>query len=189
MGPRPSRFYFAAGDHWAVRRGDDGVIAVLETKNYTRRQFFMPCLFLPAIIALVGGVGYLITGKQAAFWAILMVAFAISWVVFFIYRIEWVQLKCLPREIFVLRRKHVIEVRGNTYQVESLSDLILDYTFFQPGVARGHGAFSELDVVINGGSPRHRINLLSQKSNWALKHARQLCQLTEIQLKRNVVAR
>lgn len=189
MGPKSSRYYFAGGDHWLVRPGDDGEIAVLETKNYGWWQFFKPCFLIPGIIVLVGVAICVITAKQMALWAFPIIALAIACTMFVTYRKEWVQLIALPRQILVLRSSDVVVIKGEAYPIESTSDLSFEYTFYPSGTARGLGAFSELDVVINDGQKNCKIDLLSQKSNWALKHARKLHELTGIQLIRNVVAK
>ena len=75
------------------------------------------------------------------------------------------------------------------YKINAISDLTFEYTFFQSTGVQGDGAYSELDIVLVDGTIERRINLLSQTTDWALKHARKLEQLTGIQLKRKSIAR
>ena len=124
-----------------------------------------------------------------AFWAALAAAFTAGLPMFYIYRTEMAYLNRKPTDTFILRPGGVVEVQGETYRVNSISDLTLLYTFHRPSGAQGDSGHSELDIVLVDGSIKRKINLLSQTSNWALKHTRKLEQLTGIRVERNAVAR
>jgi len=187
-GPNPNRYYFAGGDHWIAQENENGSIA-LKRKHYRWLQFFGPCFVMPALIFVAGLALYFATGNQAALFALASLALITKLIVFFIYRIEWVELHKQPVHIFEWHPSGKFEIMGVPYTSESKNEITLQYSFFQSGTARGFGAFSELDVVIDDGSQKRKINILSQKSNWALKHARRLHQFTQIPLARNVFAK
>ncbi|MFN3193790.1 MAG: hypothetical protein ACE361_24970 [Aureliella sp.] len=191
IGPRPSRFYFSVGDHWAVAPGEpgSGVIASLELKKISRTKFFLPGCVLPALISLVAGIHFLLNGDRLTLCAALGVAIAIAGLAVFVFRNEWLELNKLSSPLFVLRNENMIELPESKFALNSIADVVFEYTFFQPGVAKGKGAFSELDLVIRDCSKTYRTNLLAQKSNWALKHARDLSRLTKVPLTRRVVGR
>ena len=84
-----------------------------------------------------------------------------------------------------------VEIQGEAYEINTISDITFEYTYYYQRVtnAESSSSFSELDVILFDKSTERRINLLSQTSDWALKHARQLERLTGARLKRTSVAR
>lgn len=187
--PSQQRYFFAGGDHWIVRQGDDGATVILEQKRYRWWQFFTPCFVLPVIIALLGGIHFVTVGNLQAFLLAVFFAIVIACLLIAFYRIEWTRLQQQPKQVFVWQSDQDTEIMGKRYKAISCADMTFEYTFFQHGTLPGKGSFSELKVAVGDGSARKEILLLSQKSNWALKHARKLNQLTKIPLKRMVVAR
>ena len=187
-GPTQSRFYFISGDHWFVRSGGN-TVAALQQKQYSWWHFAMGYLLIPGTIASAGITLWIVTKKQEALWAGLAAAMAAGLPMLYIHRTEKTQLKRKPTNTFVLHTDGRVEIHGETYQIETLSELNLEYTFYQSSGAQGDAGYSELDVVLADGENERRINLLSQTSNWASKHARKLEQLTGIKVKRTSVAR
>ncbi len=187
-GPTRSRFYFIGGDHWYVR-SDGDFIAALQQKQYSRWHFALRYLLIPGLIVSGGTILYLFLAEPGAFWAGLA-ASIVAWLpLFYIYRTEKTQLERKPTNTFVLRSENHLEIQGETYKINSISDLSFEYTFYHSSGAQGDGGYSELDVVLADGAIERRINLLSQTSKSALKHARQLEQATGIKLNRTSTAR
>ena len=91
----------------------------------------------------------------------------------------------------MLRSDNAVEIQGEAYKINTISDITFEYTHYYQRVtnAESSSSFSELDVILFDKSTERRINLLSQKSDWALKYARQLERLTGARLKRKSVAR
>ena len=176
------------GDHWDVS-ASSGMVAGLQRKQYSRFHFAFSFLLIPGIIFAAGFAIYLVTAKPEALWAGLAASFAAGLPMYYIYRTEKSILDIAPINTYVLRHNGDIEIQGKTYQINTLSDLTLEYTYYQSSGAQGEGGHSELDVVLAGGETECRINLLSQTSDWALKHTRKLEQLTGLQVKRTSVAR
>jgi hypothetical protein len=188
-GATPSRFYFIGGDHWIVEPGDGDVVALLRQKRYAWWQFALSYLAIPGtIIALTATIAFAASMPEA-FWAGIACGVAAGLPMIYIHWNEWKQLNRKPVEIFVLRSDNCLHINGDAYHASNISDLKLEYTFYQPSGAQGDAGCSELDVVFLDGTRERRINLLSQTSNWAWKHARKLQQLTDIELKRTSVAR
>ena len=187
-GPTRSRFYFNCGDHWVVRT-DDEMIAGLLKKQYPRWHFAVGCLLIPLIIFSAGIAIYSFTGKPLAIWSGLAASLAAGVPMFFIYRSELAHLDELPRNTFVLRSDHSVVILDETYEIDSISDLTFQYTYYRCVDFEGSSGYSELDVELADGSETRRFNLLSQTSNWALKHARKLEKLTGIPVQRKTITR
>ena len=182
-GPTSSRFYFICGDHWVVR-SDGDMIAGLQKKQYGRWHFAVGCLLIPVIIASAGIAIYIYTAQQAAIWSGLVAASAAGLPMFYLYRTELAQLDRTPQDTFVMQSDRTAHIQGESFQINSISDLTFEYTRYSFPDPEVSGAYSELDIVIADGDTERRINLLAQTDNWALKHARKLEKLTGIQLKR-----
>ena len=180
-GPTPTRFYFNCGDHWVVC-SDGDMIAGLQKKQYSWWHLAVSYFLIPGIIATAGIVLYFFTGRQAAIWAGLAASLAAGLPMFCLYRTELAQLERTSQNTFVLRSDHSVEIQGEMYQIDSISDLTLEYRYYRYVDAEGESGYSELDVVIADGMTERSINLLSQTSNWALKHTRKLEKLTGIEV-------
>ena len=189
-GPTPSRFYFIGGDHWVVRTDED-IVAALQQKHYPWWQFALAYLLIPGTIASAGIALYFVTGKQGALWGGLAAALAAGFPMFYIHRTEKTHLARKPINVFVLRSDDAVEIQGEAYEINTISDITFEYTYYYQRVtnAESSSSFSELDVILFDKSTERRINLLSQTSDWALKHARQLERLTGARLKRTSVVR
>ena len=187
-GATPSRFYFIGGDHWTVERGDGDVVALLRQKNYAWWQIVLSYVFLPGtIIILAASIAYAASMPEA-FWVGLACAFAAGGPALYIQVNERKQLQRKPAETFVLRSNDCMQINGESYVTSTISNLRFEYTHYQSSGAQGDSGCSELDIVFTEGDREHRINLLSQTSNWAWRHARKLRQLTGIKLNRASVA-
>ena len=187
-GPTSSRFYFISGDHWIVR-SDGDMIAGLQKKQYAWWHFALGVLLIPGLIASAGIVMYLFTEKQAAIWGGLAASLAAGLPMFYLYRTEMAQLDRTPRNTFVLRSDGTAEIQGETFHINSISDLAFEYRFYQSSGAQGDGGYCELDVVLADGPTERRFSLLSQASNLALKHTRQLQKLTGIQVRHGTITK
>lgn len=187
-GPTQSRFYFIGGDHWIVSTDDANVVA-LQQKRYSWWHFALACLLIPGTIVVAGIALYFVTTKPEAVWVGLAAASAAGLPMFYIHRTEKIELGRKPTQTFVLRPDNVVEIQGEMYSIDANSDLTFEYTFYRSSGAQGDSGYSELDVVLVENSIERRINLLSQTSNWALKHARKLEQLTGIRLNRTTIDR
>ena len=172
-----------------MHQENNGSITILERKLYRWWKFFAASILLPTLICSVGIAHFGATGNQAALWVTAFFGLVIGCVLFAIYRVEWVQLHQQPLRIFTCDANGPIEIQGERFEEANITDIMFEYTFYQHGTGTEGGAFSELDIVVKADSHTRRFNLLSQKSNWALKHARSLHQLTQIPLKRTVVTK
>ena len=98
----------------------------------------------------------------------------------------------MPTDAFILRSNGIVEILGTPYKNIRISELTFEYTYYHQSSSAGaesSQSYSELDVAFVEKSIKHTVNLLSQKSDWALKHARKLEKLTGVALKRTAVAR
>ena len=185
-GPTPSRFYFISGDHWLVTADVDKTV-LLRRKEYSSWQIAIARYLIPTTIATCGVVLYRFTGVPLALVGTLGSALAAGIPIYYINRIEHLQLEREPVELLAMRSDGTFEIRGEVYGDATSSDLFLEYTYYYTVWDSGSSNYSELDVVVIDGSQKRRINLLAQASDWALKHAIKLQRFSGLELKRKQV--